>query len=130
MVFTLVINGWAAAMTGLLAGLGALHRDRHHGCLPELWPTDPGLYRFVTAVRNLQRRGWIVFPTAAGYVVAGVRGVFLVEHVAAVEQPSDCRPHQHRATVAHDSAQRLSVALSVPVQPVLTVSRGSTTWAS
>ncbi|HET6706947.1 hypothetical protein [Amycolatopsis sp.] len=117
----MVIDGWAAAMTGIFTGLGALYRDRHHGCLPELWPTDPGLYRFVTSVRNLQRHGWIVFPTAAGYIVAAVRGVFLVEHVATVDQPSGRRPHQRRATAAHDSAQQLGAALSVPVQAVMTV---------
>ncbi|MBE8525417.1 hypothetical protein ILP97_49425 [Amycolatopsis sp. H6(2020)] len=116
MVFTLVIDGWAAVITGMLTGVGALHRDRHHGCLPELWPTDPGLYRFVTSVRNLERHGWLVFPTTAGYVLAGVRGVFLVEHMVAVEQPA-----QDRAAAARDRARRLGAALSVPVQAVLTV---------
>jgi hypothetical protein len=121
MVFTLVLDGWAAAMTGLLTGLGALNRDRRHGCLPELWPTDPGLYRFVTAVRNLQRHGWTVFPTASGYVIAGTPGIFVVEHAARLEQPSDRPPHPHTMAAARDSAQRLGAALSVPAQAVLTV---------
>ncbi|MEU4248412.1 hypothetical protein AB0F15_13490 [Amycolatopsis sp. NPDC026612] len=112
----MVIDAWAAVITGMLTVLGGLHRDRRHGCLPELWPTDPGFYRFVTSVRTLQRHGWLVFPTAAGYVVAGVRGAFLVEHIVAVEEPV-----QRRTAAVRNSAQRLGAAVSAPVRAVLTV---------
>jgi hypothetical protein len=120
MLFTLVIDGWVAAVTGVLTGLGAVHRDRRHGCLPEPWPADPGLYRFVTAVRNLRRHGWTVFPIASGYVIAGASGVFVVAHLAHPGHPARHLLHQ-RSSSAYDTARLLAAEISVPVNALVTV---------
>jgi hypothetical protein len=129
MLSTLVFDAWLAAVAGLAIGLGALRRDRRHGCLPELWPTDPGLYRFVASVRNLQRRGWTVFPLTSGYVLASTRGVYVAEHLVDTDPLPDHPVHhvlRSRCEVACHTARLLTGKLStraerVSVHTVVTV---------
>lgn len=63
MLSTLVVDAWLAAVAGLVIGLGALRRDRRHGCLPELaHRSGPVPVRRVRPEPPTQR-GWTVFPS-------------------------------------------------------------------